>query len=97
MRTTISSGSHFHLIIHGRDVMNVRSQLFISVSTERWSRNQQLPLNVVERVPITYFSFNFQQYKDLYDFYDEKIVDQFFDSIYERFVTGGYFKMHGCI
>ena len=31
----------------------------------------------MERVPITYFSFNFQQYKDLYDFYDEKIEDQF--------------------
>lgn len=31
----------------------------------------------MERVPINYFSFNFQQYKDLYDFYDEKIVDQF--------------------
>ena len=31
----------------------------------------------MERVPITYFSFNFQQYKDLSDFYDEKIVDQF--------------------
>ena len=51
----------------------------------------------MERVPITYFSFNFQQYKDLYDFYDEKIVDQFFDSIYERFVTGRDFKMHGYI
>ena len=31
----------------------------------------------MERVSITYFSFNFQQYKDLYDFYDEKIEDQF--------------------
>ena len=57
------------------------------------SRNQHFPLNVLKRDPITYFSISFQQHKDFCDFHDEKIVDQIFDSIFERFVARGDFKM----
>ena len=38
------------------------------------SRNQQLPLNILRRGPITYYSINFWQHQDFYDFYDKKIV-----------------------
>ena len=38
---------------------------------------------------------NFHQNKNFYDFYDEKIVDDFLNSIYERFVSGDYYKIQG--
>ena len=61
------------------------------------SRNRQLPLNVLRRDPVTYYSINFQQHKDFYNFYDEKIVDSFFDSIHKRLVPGGSLKIQGYV
>ena len=49
--------------------------------------NQQLPVNILQRGPITYYSINFHQHKNFYDFYDEKIVDSFFNSVKELFVS----------
>ena len=43
--------------------------------------NQQLPVNVLKRGPITYYSINFDQHKDFYDFLDERIFDRFFDLL----------------
>ena len=51
--------------------------------------NQQLPLKVLKRGPITYYSINFYQHENFYDFYDEKIVDRSFNSIRDLFVSGG--------
>ena len=59
--------------------------------------NQQLPLNVLRRDPITYFSINYHQHKDFYDFFDEGAVDSFFNYVYERFASGKDFKMQGCV
>ena len=56
-------------------------------------RNQQLPINVLRRGPIFYYSINFDQHKNFYDFYDEKIVDDFLNSVYERFVSGKNFHV----
>ena len=62
--------------------------------------NQQLPVNVLKRRPITYYSINFYQHDNFYDFYDEKIVDRFFNSVKELFVSNskelkmqGYFEL----
>ena len=59
--------------------------------------NQQLEVNVLRRGPITYYSTNFHQYKNFYDFCDEKPVDSFFNSVKELFVSGRgkEFKMQG--
>ena len=51
--------------------------------------NQQLPVNVLKRGPITYYSINFYQHGHFYDFYDEKTVDRFFNSVRNLFVSGG--------
>ena len=59
------------------------------------SRNQQLPINVLRCCAIFYYSINFYQHKNFYDFYDEKIVDAFLNSVYERFVPGKDFKIQG--
>ena len=60
-------------------------------------RNQQLPINVLRRVPIFYYSINFDQHKNFYDFYDEKIVDNFLNSVYEHFVSGNNFYIQGYV
>ena len=57
--------------------------------------NQQLLVNVLKRGPITY-SINFYQHKIFYDFYDEKIIDGFFNSVRNLILSGGKeFKMPG--
>ena len=57
--------------------------------------NQQLPVNILKRDPITYYSNNFYQQKNFYDFFDQKIFDRFFNSIQEYFFSarGKEFKM----
>ena len=47
--------------------------------------NQQLQANILKRGPITYYSINFYQHKNFYDFYNEKI----FNSVRELFVFEG--------
>lgn len=59
--------------------------------------NQQLPLNVLRRCPITYFSINYHQHKDFHHFFDEGTVDSFSNSVYERFASGKDFKMQGYV
>ena len=57
--------------------------------------NQQLQVSIWKRGSIKYYSINFQQHKYFYDFYDEKIVDSFFNSVKELFVSsrGKEFKI----
>ena len=72
---------------------------FFHYNQVRGSRNQQLPINVLKRGPITYYSISFNQHREFYNFYEEKIVDDFLNSVYERFVPGknvmvqGYFEL----
>ena len=63
----------------------------------RRRRNQQLPINVLRRGPIFYYSINFDQHKNFHDFYNEKIVDDFLNSVYERFVSGKNFHIQGYV
>ena len=59
-------------------------------------RNQQLPINILKRGPIKYFSINYNQHKNFYNFFQEQIADDFLDSVYRRFVSSdtGY-KLQG--
>ena len=50
--------------------------------------NQKLEVNVLRRGPITYYSTNFHQHKNYYDFCDKKPVDSFLYSVKELFVPG---------
>ena len=61
----------------------------------RGAINQQLPVNILKRGPVTYYSINFYQHKNCYDFFDEKIVDRFFKSVQGSFesVRGKEFKI----
>ena len=60
-------------------------------------RTQQLPISVLRRGPIFYYSINFDQHKKFYDFYDEEIVDDFLNSVYERFVSGKNVHFQGYV
>ena len=44
-----------------------------------------LPLNVLKRGPITYYSSNFTQHKNFYDCFNSSAVDVFLNSVYETF------------
>ena len=44
-----------------------------------------LPLNVLKRGSITYYSINFSQHKKFYDFHKSGVLDSFLDSAYETF------------
>ena len=59
--------------------------------------NQQLPVNVLRRGPIVYHMINFLQHKNFYDFYQGKVVDDFLNSVCERFVSGAEYKIQGYV
>ena len=47
------------------------------------SKKCKIPINILKRGSITYFSINFNQHKNLYDFFTRGIVDDFLQSVYE--------------
>ena len=58
--------------------------------------NQQLPVNFLKRGPASYYCINFYQHENFYDFYDEKIVDRFSNSVRGLSVSRGKeLKMQG--
>ena len=44
-----------------------------------------LPINVLKRGPITYYSINFDQHQNFYDFFSSGVVDAFLESVYETY------------
>ena len=54
--------------------------------------NQQLSVNILRRGSIMYYTINFQQRKNFYDFYQKSVVDDFLNSLYKRFVSGANIK-----
>ena len=48
-------------------------------------RSNTLPLSVLKRGPITYFSINFDQHKKFYDFFNGSAVDVFLDLVHRSF------------
>ena len=58
--------------------------------------NHQGPVNVLRRGPIISYPINYDQHKNFYDSYDEgKIVDMFFNSVKDLFVSGKDCKIQG--
>ena len=47
------------------------------------SKSTALPINILKRESIKYFSINFTQHKNFYDFFTSDIVDDFLQSVYE--------------
>ena len=44
-----------------------------------------LPLNILRRLPLTYYSINFEQHKIFYDFFSTGVVDVFLQNVYQVF------------
>ena len=44
--------------------------------------NQQLPVNFLRRAPVKYFSINFQQHRNNYDFFQEEILYRKFTIVF---------------
>ena len=53
------------------------------IGGNRGLRTSTLPINVLKRGPITYYSINFDQHKKFYDFFSSGIADAFLESVYE--------------
>ena len=51
----------------------------------RGPRVSDLPINIKKRGPITYYSINFDQHKNFYDFFTSDIVETFLGSVYQVF------------
>ena len=48
-------------------------------------RLNELPLNVLRRAQFVYYSVNFDQHKNYYDFFSTDMIDVFLDSVYNSF------------
>ena len=46
-------------------------------------RQSTLPINILKCGPFTYYTINFNQHKNFYDFFTSEIVDDFLQSVYE--------------
>ena len=57
--------------------------------------NRQLPINVLRHGPIVYYTINFIQHKNFYEFYQESVVDDFLNSVHEPFVSAAEDKIQG--
>ena len=58
--------------------------------------HQPRTINVLRRGLIIYYSINFYQHQNFYDFYGESIVDSFFSSVQHVFTpTGSEMKIQG--
>ena len=45
----------------------------------------QLPLNVLKRRPITYYTITYEQHRNFYDFFSDQIVEDCLNSVYSRY------------
>ena len=57
--------------------------------------NQHLPVNILKRGPIKYFTISYNQHENFYNFFEEQIVDDFLNSVYERFEPNDQYKIQG--
>ena len=61
----------------------------------RGPRVSDLPLNILKRGSITYYSINFDQYKNFYDFYSSDLVDVFLDAVHQVYQPKSERKSQG--
>ena len=57
--------------------------------------NGQLPVNILRRGLITYYTISYDQHKNFYDFFNERIVDDFLSSVYNKFNPDKDYKIQG--
>ena len=57
-------------------------------------KKQQLPVNILRRGPIKYFTISYNQHKIFYNIF-EKISRLFLDSVYARFDPDDQYKIQG--
>ena len=57
--------------------------------------NQQLPINVLRRGSIKYFSINYNQHKNFYNIFQESVVDDFLEAVYARFTPDDEYEIQG--
>ena len=62
-----------------------KHMFFFIMESGRRPELSTLPLNVLKRGSITYYSINFEQHKNFYDFFNSSMVDAFLGSVYEIF------------
>ena len=55
--------------------------------------NGQLPLNILRRGPITYYTISYQEHKNFYDFFIE--IEDFLNSVYSMFNPDRDYKIQG--
>ena len=59
-------------------------------------RTRDFPLNILKRVAIIYYSANFDQQKNFYDFYSSHMIDVFLDNVHQAFKSQNYmYKFQG--
>ena len=58
-------------------------------------RTSDLPLNILRRGPITYYSINFGQHKNFYDFFSTDVVDIFLNNVYQVYQPNKENKIQG--
>ena len=59
-------------------------------------RLTDLPLNILKRGQITYYSVNFDQHKDYYDFHSTDMIDVFLNMVYQAFRSQNHmYKFQG--
>ena len=59
--------------------------------------NRQLPINILRRGPIKYFTIGYDQHKNFYNFFEEQVVNDFLDSVYARFDPDDQYKIQGYV
>ena len=57
--------------------------------------NRQLPINILKRGLITYYTISYDQHKNYYDFFNEQIVDNFLSPVYNKFNPDKNCKIQG--
>ena len=57
-----------------------------------------LPINVLKRGPITYFSMNYSLHSNFYNFFDAgKTVDDFLETVKQKFIPTDNVEVQGSI
>ena len=72
-----------------------KHMFFFIMKSGRRPELSTFSLNVLKRGSITYYSINFEQHKNFYDFFNSSMVDAFLGSVYEIFRPSTEKKIQG--
>ena len=66
--------------------MKKKKTFLLHYSQTGGSRMNQLSINILHRPPMKYFVITFEHHKNVYNFEEESIVDDFLNAVSENFV-----------